>query len=71
MSTPLLIPPDYGKDFLLYLVVAETTIAMVLVQEDDALEEHVIYQLIQGLVGLECNYTHVEKLALASVHVVQ
>jgi hypothetical protein len=34
-SAPLLSPPDYGKDFLLYLVVAESTIGMVLVQEDD------------------------------------
>jgi hypothetical protein len=37
MSTPLLIPPDYGKDFLLYLVAAESTINMVLFQEDDTL----------------------------------
>ena len=44
--TPLLSPPDYGRDFLLYLAVAESTIGMVLVQEDDALTEHVIYYLI-------------------------
>ena len=41
-STPLLSPPDYSKDFLLYLAIAESTIGMVLVQEDDALVEHVI-----------------------------
>jgi hypothetical protein len=70
-SSPLLSPPDYGKDFLLYLVVAESTIDMVLVQEDDALEEHVIYYLSRGLVGPELNYSHVEKLALEVVHVVQ
>ena len=44
-STPLLSPPNYGKDFLLYLTAAESTIGMVLVQEDDALSEHVIYYL--------------------------
>jgi hypothetical protein len=44
---------------------------MVLVQEDDFLEEHIIYYLSRGLVGPELNYSHVEKLALAAVHVVQ
>jgi hypothetical protein len=44
-SSPLLRPPDYGKDFLLYVVAVESTIGMVLVQEDDVLEEHIIYYL--------------------------
>jgi hypothetical protein len=34
-TAPLLRPPNYNKDFILYLVVAESTIGMVLVQEDD------------------------------------
>jgi hypothetical protein len=41
---------------------------MVLVQEDDELHEHVIYYLSRTLLGLELNYTHVEKLALVVVH---
>jgi hypothetical protein len=45
-STPLLRPLNFNKDFLLYLVTAESTIGMVLVQEDDFLEEHMIYYLI-------------------------
>jgi hypothetical protein len=44
---------------------------MVLVQEDDLLEENVIYYLSRGLVGSELNYSHVEKPTLAAVHVVQ
>eukprot|EP00253_Pinus_taeda_P024634 PITA_24634 len=52
VSTPLLSPPDYGRDFLLYLAAAESTIGMVLVQEDDALTEHVIYYLSRGLIDL-------------------
>ena len=44
---------------------------MVLVQEDDALAEHVIYYLIRGLVGPELRYTPIEKLALAAVHAIQ
>jgi hypothetical protein len=70
-TAPLLWPPNYNKDFLLYLAVAESTIGMVLVQEDDFLSEYVIYYLSQGLVGPELNYSHIEKLALAAVHAVQ
>ena len=44
-SAPLLRPPNYNKYFLLYWVTAESTIGMVLVQEDNLLEEHVIYYL--------------------------
>jgi hypothetical protein len=35
MSSPLFQPPDYNRDFLLYLAAAESTIGMVLVQEDE------------------------------------
>jgi hypothetical protein len=70
-TVPLLQPPNYNKDFLLYMVVAESTIGMVLVQEDDLFSEYVIYYLSQGLVGLKLNYCHIEKLALAAVHDVQ
>jgi hypothetical protein len=44
-SAPLPQPPNYNKDFLLYLAVAESTINMVLVQEDDFIEENMIYYL--------------------------
>jgi hypothetical protein len=71
VSTPLLQSPNYNKDFLLYLVVAKLSIGMVLVQEDDFLSEYVIYYLSQGLVGIELNYSHIEKLVLAVVHAIQ
>jgi hypothetical protein len=44
---------------------------MVLVREDNFLEENVIYYLNRGLVRPELNYSHVDNLALAAVHVVQ
>ena len=44
--TPLLLPPNYSRDYFLYLVTVDSTIAMVLVQEDDSHNEHVIYYLI-------------------------
>ena len=70
-TAPLLRTPNYNKDFLLYLVAAESTIGMVLVQEDDSFSKYMIYYLSQGLVGPELNYTHLKKLALVAVHAVQ
>jgi hypothetical protein len=70
-STPLLRPLNYNKYFLLYLVTAESTIDMVLVQEDDFLSEYVICYLSRGLVRPELNYSHIEKLVLVAVHAIQ
>jgi hypothetical protein len=67
----LLHPPDYMRDYILYLAASISTIGMVLVQEDDNGEEHVIYYLSKSLAGPEIRYSHVEKLALAAVIVVQ
>ena len=71
LSAPLLHPTDYTKDFILYLVASESTIGVVLVQGDHKLQEHVVYYLSRALVGPELRYSHVEKLALATVYVVQ
>jgi hypothetical protein len=62
---------DYSRDYLLYISAFEETIGMVRVQEDDELHEHVIYYLIQNLVGPKLDYSHVEKLDLVFVHAVQ
>lgn len=64
-------PPAYSKDFLLYLAAAESTIGMVLVQEDDAFYEHVIYYLSRGFVGPKLHYYPIDKLALVVVPAVQ
>jgi hypothetical protein len=53
------------------MAATESTIGMVLVQEDDLFLEYVIYYLSRGLIELELNYSHIEKLALATLHVVQ
>ena len=70
-SAPVLSPPDYSKDFILYLATSEPTIGMVLVQEDDSLQEHAIYYLSRSLVESKISYAHVEKLALAAIHTAQ
>ena len=70
LLAPLLRPPDYSQDFILYLVASESTIGVVLVQEDDKLQENVINYLSCALVGPKLGYSHVEKLALAAVYAV-
>jgi hypothetical protein len=69
--TPLLFPLDYSQDYFMYLVASDSTIAMVLVQEDDSHDDHVIYYLSWSLTTTETKYLHVEKLALAAVQDVQ
>jgi hypothetical protein len=69
--TPLLFPPNYGRYYFFYLVASDSTISMVLVQEDDSHNEHVIYYLSWSLTTTETKYLHVEKLALAVVQAVQ
>ena len=70
-SAPVISPPDYSRDFLLYVVASMEMIGMVLVQEDEVLQEHVLYYLSRNLVDAEICYSHVKKLALATIHEVQ
>ena len=71
VNAPLLLPPNYHRVFSLYLVVAFSTISMVLVQDDDDGKKHVIYYLSHNLLNPEMHYAHVENLALAAVQEVQ
>ena len=45
VNASLLRPPNYHRDFTIYLAAAFGTIAMVLVQDDDDGNEHVVYYL--------------------------
>ena len=60
-------PSDYSKEFLLYIAASATTIAMVLVQDNLHGQEHVIYYTSKNLIDSETHYSHVEKLALATI----
>ena len=70
INASLMYALDYQKYFNLYLAAADTTIAMVLVQEDEGIE-HPIYYLSKNLNETESKYSHVEKLALAAVQAIQ
>ena len=64
-------PPDYSKEFLVYIAAFATTIAMVLVQGNLHGQEHMIYYASKNLLDSETCYSCVEKLALATIIVVQ
>ena len=71
VSASLLHPPNYHRDYTLYLATVDTSIGMVLVQDDDDGTEHVVYYLSRNLLDTETQYAYVEKLALADVCTVQ
>ena len=52
---------------MLYVVSSNTTIGMVLAQENPNIQEHVIYYLSKSLIDSETHYSCVEKLDLAMV----
>lgn len=70
IKSSLMYAPNYQKYFYLYLVVADTTISMVLVQENDGIE-HLINYLSRNLNDTESKYSYIEKLALAAIQAVQ
>jgi hypothetical protein len=70
-KSPLISPPDFDKDYILYLSASEVSVAGVLVQLGDDGKEHVIYYINKNLSGPPLKYNHEEKLALAVVLTVQ
>ena len=67
--TPLLFPPDYSRDYFLYLPSSESTIVMVLVQVEYGIE-HLIYYFSYNLNDTELKCSYVEKLALDTVQAI-
>ena len=70
-STLMLIPPEYSHDFFIYVAMSMETVGMVLVQEDEEFHEHAIYYFCRNLIYAEICYSHVEKLSLDTVLVIQ
>ena len=62
-SPPLLIPPQQGKPFRLYLSTYGMVIGSALIQEFEG-KERVIYYLSRRLVDAETRYSAIEKLCL-------
>ena len=70
VQASLMYPPNYSNDYFLYIVAAETTIAMVLVQVENGIE-HLIYYLSHNLNDTEVKYSYIENLALVAIQDVQ
>lgn len=70
INAPLLHLANFHRDYFLYLTAASSTIAMVLVQDNDKGHEHDIYYLSCNLLDPEMCYAHVEKLALGVIQAI-
>jgi hypothetical protein len=63
-NTPLISPPEYDHDYILYLSASAVSVAGVLIQLGDDGREHVIYYISKNISGLHLKYNHEEKLTL-------
>jgi len=63
VNPPVLVPPQHGKPFRLYLSTNDSVIGSALIQEFEG-KEHVIYYLSRRLVDAEIRYSATEKLCL-------
>ncbi|KAK1667397.1 hypothetical protein QYE76_055556 [Lolium multiflorum] len=63
LTTPVLVPPRQDKPFYIYLSVADTSIASVVVQLYEGVER-VVFYLSRRMLDAETRYPEVEKLCL-------
>ena len=62
-SPPVLVPPQQGKPFKLYVLADGQTIGSTLMQEFEG-KEQVVFYLSRRLLDLETRYSPIEKLCL-------
>ena len=62
-SPPMLVPPQQGRPFKLYVSVDSQTIGSALMQEFEG-KERVVFYLSRRLLDLEIRYSPIEKLCL-------
>jgi hypothetical protein len=70
-NTPLITPPNYNRDYVLYISASAISVAGVLIQIGDDACEHVIYYISKNLSGTPLKYNHEENIALTVVLIVQ
>ena len=62
---PILVYSDFSKSFILYTDVLKLRLSMILMQEDNDKEEHIICYASRGLHPHEENYTATKLKCLA------
>ena len=60
-------PPIFGKPLILYISVIETSLGILLAQEDNNNKDQAIYYLSRTLISYEMNYSIIEKSYLAVI----
>jgi hypothetical protein len=70
-QAPVLINPDYSRDFIIFSFASQDTIAGVLMQKDADNYEHPVAFMSKVLRDSELNYSITEKQAYALVKVPQ
>ena len=60
-------PPIYGKPLILYILATETSLGILLAQEDNNNKERAISYLSHTLISYKMNYNIIEKACLAVV----
>jgi hypothetical protein len=70
-SAPVLIPPDWNKDFEVYVDASNVAIGSVLSQKDEKGHDRPIYFASRQLAAAEKNYTVTEREALGMIFSVQ
>jgi len=67
MQAPTLISPDYSKEFHLFSFASKDTIIVVLLQQDEAGQEHLVALFSNNFRDVELRYDIIEKQAYALV----
>ena len=71
ISAPVLVPPNWNKDFDVYVDASNVTIGNILSQKDDSQHNHLIYFASRQLNVAKKNYFVVEREALGMIFSVQ
>jgi hypothetical protein len=66
-TTPILISPEFQRDFIIYLFTIETIVASILTQRNAKGEEFIISFMRKNLHYYELRYSELEKQALSLV----
>ena len=64
-------PPIYGKPLILYMSTIESSLGILLAQEDNDSKERAIYYLSRMLISYEMNYSIIEKAFLVVIFAFQ